>query len=180
MMLVPWKKSCDKPRQHNQKQKHHLSNKGLYSKLWFAVIMYRGESWTIKKAEHQRMILSTAVLEKILESPLDSKEIKPVNPKGNQSWIFIGRTNAEAEAPKIWPLDTKTWLTGIDPDDGKGWRQEEKKATESEMVGWHHRLNEHEFEQTQGDSEEQGSLACCSSWGCKESDMTQQLNNEQQ
>ena len=114
----------------------------------------------------------TMVLEKTLESPLDSKEIKPVNPKRNQSWIFIGSTAAEAEAPILWPPDVKSLQNiGKDPDAGKDWRQE-KGATEDEMVGWHYWLNGHEFEQTLGDSEGQGSLTCCSSWGCKESDMT--------
>ena len=114
----------------------------------------------------------TIVPEKTLENPLDSKEIEPVNPKGNQPWIFIGRTDAEAEAPILWPLDVKSWLIGKDSDAGKDWEQEEKGMTEDEMVGWHHQLNEHEFEQTPGDSEGQGSLACCSPWGHKESDMT--------
>ena len=102
------------------------------------------------------------VLEKTLQSSLDCKEIQPVNPKGNQSWIFIGRTDAEAEAPIHWPLDAKSRLIRKDPDVGKDWRQEEKGTTEDEMVGWHHRLNGHEFEQTPGDGEGQGSLACCS------------------
>ena len=110
------------------------------------------------------------VLEKPLESFLDSKEIKPVNPKGNQPWIFIGRTDAEAEAPIFWPPDEKSQLIGKDPDAGKDWRQEEKGTTEDEMVGWQHQLNGHEFEQTLGDSERQGSLACCSPWGHKQSD----------
>ena len=116
------------------------------------------------------------VLEKILESPLDSKEIKPVNPKGNQSWKFIGRTDAEAEAPILWSHDVKSWLIRKDPDAGKDWNQEEKGATGDEMVGWHHWLNGHEFKQTVRDSEGQGSLECCSIWGCKESDMTKWLN----
>ena len=104
----------------------------------------------------------TVVLEKTLESPLDCKEIKPVNPKGNQPWIFIGRTDAKAEAPILWLPEVKSQLIGKDPDIGKDWRQEEKGAAEDEMVGWHHWLNGHEFEQTQGDGEGQGSLACCS------------------
>ena len=118
----------------------------------------------------------TVVLEKTLESPLDCKEIKQVHPKGNQSWIFIGRTDAEAEAPILWIPDAKSWLIWKDPDAGKDWRREEKGTTEDEMVGWHHQLNGHEFEQTLGDSEGQGSLACCSPWGRKESDMTEWLN----
>ena len=100
------------------------------------------------------------VLEKTLESPLDCKEIKPVNPKGNQPWIFIGRTDAEAEPPILWPKDVKNWLIGKDPDAGKDWRQEEKGTTEDEMVGWHHWLDGHEFEQSPGVGEGQGSLAC--------------------
>ena len=117
----------------------------------------------------------TVVLEKTLESPLDYEDIKPVNLKGNQFWIFIGRT--DAEAPILWPPDRKSWLTGKDPDAGKDWRQKETRLTEDEMVGWHHWLNGHEFEQALGDGESQGSLACCSPWGCKESDMTEWLNN---
>ena len=100
----------------------------------------------------------TVVLEKIFASPLDSKEIKPVNPEGNQAWIFTGRTDAEAEAPILWPPDAKNWLTGKDPDAGKDWGQEEKGTTEEEMVRWHHQLTGHEFEQTLGDSGGQGSL----------------------
>ena len=117
----------------------------------------------------------TVVLEKTLESPLDSKEIKPVNPKGNQSWIFIGRT--DAEVPILWPPDVKSWLIGKDPDAGKDWGQEEKGTTENVMIEWHNRLNGHEFEQALGDSEGQGSLVLQSLWGCKESGMTEWLNN---
>ena len=118
----------------------------------------------------------TVVLEKILESPLDCKEIKPVNPKGNQSWVFTGRTDAKSEAPVLWPPDVKNWLTGKDPDAGKDWRQEEKGMTEDEMVGWHHWLIGHEFEQALGDGDGQGSLACCSPWGWNVSDITERLN----
>ena len=118
------------------------------------------ESWALKN-----WCFWTVVLEKTLESPLGCKEIKPVHPKGNQSWIFIGRT--EAEAPILWPPDAKSWLIGKAPDAGKGWRREEQGMTEDEMVGWHHWLDGHEFEQTPGDSEGQGSLACCSPWGCR-------------
>ena len=114
--------------------------------------------------------LQIVMLEKTLESPLDFK-IKPVNPKGNQSWIFIGRTDAEAEAPILWPPDVKNWFIGKDPDAGNDWGQE-KGPTEDEMVGWHHWHNAPEFEQTPGDSEGHGSLMCCSPWVCKESDMT--------
>ena len=119
------------------------------------------------------------MLQKTLENPLDSKEIKPVNPKGNQPWKYIGKPNAEAEAPILWPPDMKSWLTGKDPDAKKDWGQEEKGVTEDEMVGWNHQLNGHKFEQTLGNGEGQGSLACCSSWGHKESDTTERLNNNQ-
>ena len=111
-------------------------------------------------------------LEKTLESPLDCREIKPVNPKGNQSWIFIGRSDAEAEAPNLWLPDTKSWLIRKDPDAGKDWRQEEKGTTEDELVGWHHQLHGQEFEQTRRNGGGQGSLMCCSPWGHKESDVT--------
>ena len=107
---------------------------------------------------------------------LDCKEIKPINPKGSKSWIFIGRTDAEAETPILWPPNVKYWLIRKDPDAGKDWRQEEKGTTEDEMVGWHHWFNGHEFEQAPGDCDGQGSLVCCSPWGSKESDMTEQLN----
>ena len=117
----------------------------------------------------------TVVLGKTLESPLDCKEIKQVNPKGNQPWIFTERT--DAEAPILPPSDAKSWLTGKDPDDGKDWRHEEKGMTEDEMIGWHHQVNGHEFEQAPGDDEGQGSLVCCSPWGHKELDMTEWLNN---
>ena len=131
------------------------------------------EFWVLKN-----WFIQTVVLEKMFESPLDFKEIKPVNPKGNQSWIFIGRVDAKAEAPILWPPDEKSWLSGKDPDAGKDWGQKEKEATEDEMVGRHHWLNEHESEQTSGDSEGQGSLVCCRPWGHKESDMTKRLNNK--
>ena len=117
----------------------------LVKAMVFPVVMYGCESWTIKKAEHQRSFW-TVVLEKILESPLDCMEIKPVYPKGNQSWIFIGRTDAEAEAPILRPPNAKNWLIGKDPDDGKDWKQEEKGTTEDEMVGWCYRCNGYEFE----------------------------------
>ena len=116
------------------------------------------------------------VLDKTLESPLNCKEIQPVHPKGNQSWIFIGRTDAEGEAAILWPPDVKNWLLGKDPDAGKNWRQEEKGMTEDEMVGWHHWLDGHEFEQALGVGDGQGGLVCCSLWGCKELDTTEQLN----
>ena len=132
------------------------------------------EGWELKTWWFQ-----TVVLEKTLESPLDCKVIRPVNHKGNQSWKFIRRTDAEAEAPMFWPPDLKSQLIGKDPDVGKDCRKEKKGMVENEMVGWHHWLNgyEFEFEQTSGDSEGQGSLVCCSPWSHKELDMTEQLNN---
>ena len=120
---------------------------------------------------------SDFMLEKTLESPLDCKEIQPVHPKGDQSWVFIRRTDAEAEALILWPPDVKSWLIWKDPDAGKDWGQEEKGTTEDEMVGWHHWPNGPEFEQTPGDGEGQGRLACCSLQGHKELDTTEQLNN---
>ena len=120
------------------------------------------ESWALKN-----WCFWTVVLEKTLENRLDCKEIQPINCKGNQSWIFIGRTEAEAETPILWPPDAKNWLIRKDPDAGKDWRQKEKGMKEDETVGWHHWLNGREFEQAQGDSEGQGSLACCSPWGCR-------------
>ena len=129
------------------------------------------ESWAPKN-----WCFWTVVLEKTLESPLDCKEIQPVRPKGDQSSIFIERTDAEAEAeaPILWPPDVKNWLIGKDPGAGKDWRWE-KGMTEDEMVGWHHRLNGQEFERTQGDREGQGSMAGCSPWGCKDSNTTELL-----
>ena len=118
----------------------------------------------------------SVVLEKTVESPLDCKGIKPVNPKGNQSWIFIGRTDAETDAPICWPPDTNSRLIRKDPEAGKDWSQE-KGMTEDKMVGWHHWFSGHEFEQALGNGEGQGSLACCTPWGHKESDTTEQLNN---
>ena len=115
------------------------------------------------------------MLQKTLESRLDCKEIQLVSPKGHQSWIFIGRADAEAETPNLWPPDVKNWLNGKDPDAGKDWRQEEKGTTEDEMVGWHHQLDG-QVKQAPGVGDGQGSLACCSPWGAKESDTTEQLN----
>ena len=128
---------------------------------------------TIKKAEHQRIdTFELWCWKRLLRVPW-TKEIKPVHPKGSQSWIFIERT--DAEAPILWPPDAKNWLIGKDPNAGKYWRQEEKGTTEDEMVGWHHQLDGHEFEQALGVANWQGSLACCSPWGHKESDMTEWL-----
>ena len=130
------------------------------------------DSWGLKN-----WCFWTVVLNKTLESPLDCKKIQLVRPKGNQSWIFIGRTDAEVETAILWPPDAKNWLTGKDPDAGKDWRQEEKGMTEDEMVVvWHHWLNGHEFEEAPGIGDGQGSLACCNPWGHKESDMTEWMN----
>ena len=138
-----WKKSYDQPRQHITEQRHYFTDKGLYnqsngfssSHVWMWELDYK-ESWVLKN-----WCFWTMVLEKILESPLDCKEIKQVNPKRDQLWIFIGRTDAEAETPILWPPDVKNWLIGKDIDAGQDWGQEEKGTTEDEMVGWHHRLN---------------------------------------
>ena len=135
----------DKPQQHIKKQRYYFANKGLYSQscgfssshVWMWELDHK-ESWVLKN-----WCFQTVMLEKTLESPLDCKEIKPVHPKGNQSWMFIGRTD-EAETPILWPPDAKSWLMWIDPDAGKDWGQEEKGTTEDEMARWHHRLNGHE------------------------------------
>ena len=130
-------------------------------------------SWGHRELDHKEgcvlknWCFQIMVLEKTLESPLDCKEIKPVHPKGNEPWIFIRRTDAEAETPGLWLPDVKNWLIGKDPDAGKDWRQEETGMTEDEMVGWHHWLDGHECEQTPGNSEGQGSLVCCRSWGSR-------------
>ena len=129
------------------------------------------EGWALKN-----WCFWTVVLEKTLESPLDCKEIQPVHPKGDKSWVFIGRIDVEAEMPILWPPDVKSWLIGKDPDAGKDWGKEEKGMTEDEMVGWYHWLNRHGFGWTPGVGDGQGGLACCSSWGRKESDTTEQLN----
>ena len=128
------------------------------------------ESWVQKN-----WCFWTVVLKKSLEGPLDCKEIHPIHPK-DQSWVFIGRTDIEAETPILWPPDEKSWLIGKDPDAGKDWGKEEKGITEDEMVGWHHWLDEHGFGWTLGVGDWQGGLVCCSPWGCKESDMTERLN----
>ena len=129
------------------------------------------ESWALKN-----WCFCIVVLEKTVESPLDCKEIQPVHPNGNQSWIFIGRTDGEAETPVLWPPDVKNWLIWKNPDARKDWRWEEKGTTEGEMVGWHHRLNGHEFEQALGVGDGQGGLARCSPWGRRESDMAEWQN----
>jgi len=177
-MLSPWKESYDQTRQHVKKQRHYFANKGLSSQgygffsshAWMWELDYK-ETWVLKN-----WCFWTVVLEKTLESPLDCKEIQPVYPKGDQSWVFIGRTHVEAETSILWPPHVKSWLIWKDPNAGKDWRLEEKGMTEDEMVGCFHQLNEHEFEQAPGVGDGQGSLACCSPWGRKESDTTEWLN----
>ena len=143
----------------------------LFKAMVFPVVIYGCESWTVKN-----WCFWTVVLEKTLESPLDSKKIQPVHPKGDQSWVFIGRTDVEAETPILWPPDAKSWLIGKDPDAGRDWGQEEKGTTEDEMAGWHHQLNGHGFGWTLGVGDGQAGLACCDSWGRKELDTTEWLN----
>ena len=163
-------------RLHVKKQRHYFADKGpssqsygfFSSHVWMWELDYT-ESWAPKN-----WCFWIMVLEKTLERPLDCKEIQPVHPKGNQSWIF--RTDAEAEAPILWPPDANNWVTGKDPDNGKEWRQEEKGTTEDEMVGWHHPLDGHEFEQASGVGEGQGILVCYSPWDRKELDTTERLN----
>ena len=140
------------------------------SHVWMWELDYK-ESWALKN-----WCFWTVLLEKTVESPLDYEEIQPVHPKGDQSWVFIGRPDAEAETAILWPPDEKNWLIWKDLDAGKDWGQEEKGMTEDEMVGWHHQLNGHEFGWTLGVGDGQGSLACCCSWGGKESDTTELLN----
>ena len=158
------------------KQRHPFADKGPYSQsygfssshvcMWE---LYYQESWVLKN-----WCFWTVVLEKTLESPLDSMELQPVHLKGNPSWIFIGR--ADAQTPILWPPDAKRWLIWKDPNAGKDWGQKEKGKTEDEMIGWHHWLNDHEFGWILGVGDEQGGLVCCSSWRRKESDMTERLN----
>ena len=133
----------------------------LVKAMGFPVVMYGCESWTVKKAEPKNWCILTVVLDKTLESPLDCKEMQPVHPEGDNSWVFIGRTDAEAETPILWLSDAKSQLIGKDPDAGKDWGQEEKGTTEDEMVGWHHRLNGHGFGWTPGVGDGPGGLACC-------------------
>ena len=139
--------------------------------------MYGCESWTIKKAEHWRIdAFELWCWRRLLRVPWTARRSNQSNPKENQSWTFIGRTDAEVETPILWPPDAKNWLIGKEPDAGKDWRQEEKGTTEDEIIGWHHQLNGHEFEQAPRAGDEQGSLVCYSPWGCKELDTTEQLN----
>ena len=173
-MPAPCKKSYDQPRQHIKKQRYYFANKvpshqgyGFSSShVWMWKLEYK-ESWTLKN-----WCFWTVVMEKTLESPLNTKKIHSVHPKENQSWIFIGRTDAEAETPILWWPDAKKWLIWKALDAGKDWGQEEKGMTEDEMVGWHRWLDGHEFEWAPADGDGQGSLACCSPAGCKELDVS--------
>ena len=167
--LTPYKESYDQLRQHIKKQRHYFVNKGPSSQgcgfssshVWMWELDNE-ESWALKN-----WCFWTVVLEKTLESPLDCKEVQPVHPKGDQSWVFIGRTDGEAETPILWPPDVKSWLIWKDCDAGKDWGQEEKGMTEDEMVGWQHRLNGHEFGWTPRVGDGQGGLACFGSWSRK-------------
>ena len=186
-MLTHWKESDDQPRQHIKKHRHYFANKvviyfedankvvHLVKAMVFPVVMYGyeldcKESWAPKN-----WCFWTVVLENTLESPLDCKEIQPVHPKGDQSWIIIGRTDAEAEAPVLWPPDEKSWLIWKDPDAGKDWGQEEK-GQQDEMVCCHHWLNGHRFAKAPGICDGQEHLVCSGLWCYKESDTTERLN----
>ena len=177
-MLTPWKKSYDQPRQHIEKQRHYFANKGPSSQdygfssghIWMWELDCE-ESWVPKN-----WCFWTVVLEKTLESPLACKEVQLVHPKGDQSWVFFGRNDAKAKTPILWPPHVKSWFIGKDPDAGRDWGHEEKGTTEDEMAGWHHWLDGHESGWTPWVGDGQGGLACCDSWGCKESDTTERLN----
>ena len=177
-LLTPWKESYEQPGQHITKQGHYFADKGPSSQgygfssghVWMWELDGE-ESWALKN-----WCFWTVVLEKTVESPLDCKESQPVFLKGDQSWVFIGRIDVEAETPILWPAYVKSWLIWKDPDTGKDWRQEEKGTTEDEMVGWHHRVDGHEFGWTPGVGDGQGGLVWCDSWGHKELAMTEWLN----
>ena len=172
-MLAPWKKSYDKPRQHIKMQRHHFANKSPYglsygfssNHVWIWELDHK-EGWAPKN-----WCFLTVMLEKTLDSPLDCK-IKPVHLKGNQSWILIRRTDAEAETPIFWPPDVKSRLFGKDPNAGKDWGQEEKWAMEDKMVVWHHQLNGHELSKLWEIGKDREAWLCCSPWGNKELDTT--------
>ena len=177
-MIASWQESYEKPRQCVENQSHYSADKGPYSQGCGLpsghVCLWELDCKECKMPKN--WCFQTVVLGKTPESPLYSKII-PVNLKGNQPWILVGRTDAEAEALVFWSSEANSWLMGKVPDAGKDWGQKEKRASEDEMAGWHHRYNGHELGQTSGDGEGQRGLACCSPWGCKESDTTGQLNN---
>ena len=160
-MLAPCKKSYDKHRQHIKKQRCPFANKGPSSQN------YGFSSWTIKKAETEDLMFSNCDAGQDFSESLGQQADQTINPKGNQPWIFITRTDAAAEVPVLWTPDGKSWLTGKDSDAGEDWAQEEKGVTDDKMVGWHHWLNEQECKQTQGYGEGQGSLGCCTPWDCR-------------
>ena len=163
-MHAPWKKSYDRPRQRVKKQRHHFADKGPHSQN-YGFSNNQVQMWELDHKEGwepKNWCFWIIILEKTLESPLDWKEIKTVNSKGNRSWIFIGRT--EAEAPILWPPDANSRLSGKYPDAGNDWGHGEKGVTQVKMVGWHHQLSGHEFEKTLGDSEGQGILECFGYW----------------
>ena len=163
---------------HIKKQRNYFANKvHLVKFMAFSVVMYGCESWTVRKAEHRKIdAFGLWCSRRLLRVFLDCKEIQPVHPTGNQSWIFIGSTHAKAQTPILRPTHGKSWLIGKDPDARRDWGQEEKGTTEDEMAGWHHQLNGHEFEWTPGVGDGQGGLACCNSWDHKELDTTEWLN----
>ena len=170
-------KSYDQPRQHIQKQRHYFANKSPSSQS-YGFSSSHAWMWELDSKESlapKNWSFWTVVLEKTLQSPLDCKEIQPVHLKGNQSWLFIGRTDAEAETPILWPPHAKSWPIGKDSDAGRDCGQEEKGVTEGEMAGWHHWLDGHEFEWTLGVGDGQGGLECWDSWGHKVPDMTERL-----
>ena len=177
-MLAPWKKSYDKPRQHIKKQRHYFANKGPSSQSYgFSVVMYGCESWTIEKVECWRIdAFELWCWKKTLESLWTARRsnqsiLKEISPEYSLEGLML-----KLKLRYFWPSDAKNWLIGKDPDAGKDWRQEEKGRTEDEMVGCYHWLDGHEFEQAPRVGDGQGSLACCSPWGCKESDTTEWLN----
>ena len=150
-MLAPWKQSYQKPGQNNKNRDINLPTKVHLAKaMAFPGVMYGCENWTVKKAKHWRIVAFELWCWRRLESPLDCKEIQPVHSKGDQSWVFFGRTDAKAETPILWPPHAKSWLFGKDPDAGRDWGQAEKGTTEDEMAGWHHWLNGHGFLWTLG------------------------------
>ena len=178
-MIASWQESNDKPRPCVKKQRHYSADKGQYSQ-GYGLPSGHVRLWELDCKEGRKpknWCLQTVVLEETPESPLDSKEIKPVNLKGDQPWIVTVRTDAEAEAPVFWSSDANRQLIGKVPYAGRDWGQKEKRVSEDEMAGWHHRCNEHEPGQTLGDGEGQGGLACCSPWSCKELDTTEGLSN---
>ena len=166
-MFTLWKESYDQLRQHIKKQRYYFVNKGP-SNQGYGFSSGHVWMWELeceKSGALKNWCFCTVVLENALESPLDCKEIQPVHPKGDQSWVFIARTDAEAETPIPWPPDVKSWLIGKDSDAGRDWGQEEKGTTEDEMAGWHHWLDGRESGWTLGVGDGQGGLACCNSWG---------------